>query len=173
MTDEISIREADVDDVDALSAIGHASFKAAYEDSSEPDDLVVHLQDFFSSRAILSQIQLPDRNYLIAMNGNESAGFVKISESTCPNELPASRALELNQVYVLPDQQRYGIGGLLITAAAKFAQDEAADGVWLTVWEDAPWAVNFYLKCGFERVGTTSFQLGKTVYEDLVMWRPV
>ena len=173
MKDDISIREAGVDDVDALSAIGHASFKAAYEEWSEPDDLVVHLQDFFSSKAIFGEIQLPGRNYLIAMNGSEPAGFVKIRKNDRPDAVPASRALELHQVYVLPDQQRYGIGGLLIMAAAKFARDKAADGIWLTVWEDAPWAVNFYLKCGFEHVGDTRFQLGKTVYNDFVMWRPV
>jgi ribosomal protein S18 acetylase RimI-like enzyme len=72
----------------------------------------------------------------------------------------------------MPEQQRFGIGGMLIDAAAGFARDKAADGIWLSVWEDAPWAVNCYRKNGFESVGTTEFQLGKTVYADLLMWRP-
>ena len=87
--------------------------------------------------------------------------------------MPASRALELHQVYVLPDAQRAGVGGRLIAAAADFARDKAADGIWLSVWEDAPWAVNCYRKYGFEEVGTAVFTLGATVYNDLVMWRPV
>ena len=74
---------------------------------------------------------------------------------------------------MLPEQQRAGIGGSLIDAAARFARDKAADGIWLSVWRDAPWAVNCYRKNGFEVVGTAEFKLGRTVYKDLLMWRPV
>ncbi len=173
MKTDIDIREAGVDDVDALAAIGQESFRLAYEEWSQPDDLVVHLDAFFSAAAIQKEIELPGRNYLIALNSGDPAGFVKIRASTRPDEVPATRALELHQVYVMPNQQRLGIGGLLIEAAARFARDKAADGIWLTVWEDAPWAVNCYRKHGFEEVGTTEFQLGRTVYSDLLMWRPV
>ena len=77
------------------------------------------------------------------------------------------------QVYVLPDKQRYGIGGRLIEAVVDIARLEGADGLWLSVWEDAPWAVNAYRKNGFEAVGTAAFCLGKTRYKDLLMWRSV
>ena len=173
MTIEITIRQATVDDVSALSAIGHESFLAAYENFSEPDDMIAHLDAFFSEEAILKEISLPGRNYLMALIGDMPAGFVKIQESNRPDEVPASRALELHQVYVLPDKQRFGIGGELIETAARFARDKAADGIWLTVWEDAPWAVNCYRKYGFEEVGKVDFQLGKSTYNDLLMWRQV
>lgn len=172
MTTEINIREAGIDDVDTLSAIGHASFRKAYENWSHPDDLVAHLDAFFSVEAIQKEMQLPGHNYLIAVNQDTAAGFVKIRESARPDEVPATRALELHQVYVMPEQQRFGIGGLLIEAAADYARDKAADGIWLSVWEKAPWAVNCYRKYGFEEVGKTDFQLGRTVYTDLLMWRP-
>ncbi len=173
MPTEIDIREAGLADAEALSAIGHASFRAAYEDSSEHDDLVAHLEDFFSVTAIRGEMGLPGHHYLLATCGDEPAGFVKIREHARPPEVPASRALELHQVYVLPAQQRAGIGGCLIEAAARFARDKAADGIWLSVWQDAPWAVNCYRKNGFEVVGTAEFKLGRTVYKDLLMWRPV
>lgn len=172
MTTEINIRDAGIDDVDTLSAIGHASFRKAYEDWSHPDDLVAHLDAFFSVEAIRKEMQLPGHHYLIALNQDTAAGFVKIRESARPDEVPATRALELHQVYVIPVQQRYGIGGLLIEAAADYARDKAADGIWLSVWEKAQWAVNCYRKYGFEEVGETDFQLGRTVYNDLLMWRP-
>ena len=170
---EIDIREAGLDDVGTLSAIGHAAFRAAYEQWSEPDDLVAHLEDFFSETAIRGEMALPGHHYLIAHLDGAAAGFVKIREHARPAEVPATRALELHQVYVLPKHQRAGIGGRLIEAAARFARDRAADGIWLSVWQDAVWAVNCYRKHGFEEVGTTVFRLGQTVYEDLLMWRPV
>jgi len=173
MTIDITICEAAVGDVAALSAVGSESFRAAYENFSEPDDLIAHLDSFFSKKAIEREIRLPGRHYLIAHNAGKPAGFVKIQENKRPDEVPASRALELRHVYVLPEQQRFGIGGQLIAAAARFAREKAADGIWLTVWEDAPWAVNCYLKYGFEMVGEINFHLGKATYNDLLMWRPV
>jgi ribosomal protein S18 acetylase RimI-like enzyme len=173
VTTGISIREGGVDDVAALSAIGHASFRAAYENWSEPDDLVAHLEDFFSEVAIRGAMGLPGCRYLLALNGGVAVGFTKIREGSQPDEIPAARALELHQVYVMPDQQRFGIGGRLIDAATRYAHEQSADGVWLTVWEDAPWAINCYRKYGFEQVGTMDFKLGTATYNDLVMWRPV
>jgi ribosomal protein S18 acetylase RimI-like enzyme len=173
MTSRITIRDAGIDDVETLSTIGHASFRAAYQNHSEPDDLLEHLDAFFGEEAIRRAIKQPGCHYLLAMNNADAAGFVKIRENTRPNDVPASRALELHQIYVMPGLQRFGIGGRLIEAAARYARDKAADGIWLSVWEDAPWAVNCYRKNGFEQVGTIDFQLGKTVYNDLLMWRPV
>jgi ribosomal protein S18 acetylase RimI-like enzyme len=173
VTASISIREAGVDDVAALSAIGHASFHAAYEKWSEPDDLVAHLEDFFSEVAIQASMGLAGCCYLLAFNGDVAVGFTKIREGTQPDEIPVARALELHQVYVMPDQQRFGIGGRLIDAATRYAYEQSAEGVWLTVWEGAPWAVNCYRKYGFEQVGTIDFKLGQATYNDLVMWRSV
>lgn len=173
MSAELEIREAHAGDIEAISAIGHESFRRAYEESSEPDDLIAHLESFFSVVAIRGEMQLPGRTYLLALHGSVAAGFVKIRENTRPDDIPASRALELQQLYVLPDQQRFGIGGRLIAAAVRDAEEKAADGIWLSVWEDAPWAVNCYRKNGFEAVGTAEFQIGSSVYSDLLMWRPV
>ncbi len=167
------IRVATADDVATISAIGHKSFRTAYENTCEPDDLILHLDEFFGEAAIQGEMGVPGHYYLLALNAGQAAGFVKIRENSRPLEIPASRALELHQLYVLPEQQRFGIGGRLIDAAASFARGKAADGIWLTVWEHAPWAVNCYRKYGFESVGTTDFRLGRTVYTDLLMWRPV
>ena len=176
MTVEITICSAKIDNVDdiaAISSVGQASFRTAYENYSEPDDLIEHLEDYFSEAAVRTAMQAQGCQYLLARNGSQVAGFVKISDCRHPDEVPATKSLELSQVYVLPDQQRYGIGGRLLAAAAAYARKQAADGIWLTVWEDAPWAVNCYRKYGFEQVGMIDFQLGKTIYNDLLMWRPV
>jgi ribosomal protein S18 acetylase RimI-like enzyme len=74
---------------------------------------------------------------------------------------------------VQPEQQRYGVGGYLLEAVFDYVREKAAEGVWLSAWEDANWAVDFYHKHAFATVGTTGFRLGETVYIDFLMWRPV
>jgi ribosomal protein S18 acetylase RimI-like enzyme len=169
----ITISAAGLDEAEALSVVGQASFRKAYEGWSEPEDLQEHLDEFFSEPAVRDAMATTGCQYLLAKNGSEAAGFVKIRDSEKPDRVPVPSALELQQVYVHPEQQRYGIGGKLLEAARHYAAEQSADGVWLTVWEDATWAVNCYRKYGFQQVGTIDFKLGKTVYNDFLMWLPV
>ncbi len=173
MSANVSVRVAGEDDVAALTAIGDSSFRAAYASWSEPDDLEAHLAEHFSEPAVRAALLSPGGRYLLASVDGAAAGFVKIRNGEHPVQLPSSNVLELAQVYVHPDKQRFGIGGKLLAAAFDYAREQAADGVWLSVWEDAPWAVNCYLKYGFEQVGTVDFQLGGATYNDLLMWYPV
>jgi len=112
-------------------------------------------------------------DYLIAENNGRPAGFAKVRETSPLPEVAANRVIELHQLYVQPQQQRFGIGGYLLDAVFNYVRDKGAAGVWLSAWEEAIWAVNFYRKHEFATVGTTDFRLGKTVYSDLLMWRPV
>jgi ribosomal protein S18 acetylase RimI-like enzyme len=173
VNDQITTCEAVVSDAAELSAVGQASFRAAYENWSTPSDLEAHLDEYFSEDAVLEAMQVPGCHFLLARDDGAIAGFVKIRDSEKPDRVPVANALELHQVYVHPDQQRFGVGERLLQAAFAHAVAHAADGVWLTVWEDAPWAVNFYLKHGFEQVGTIDFMLGESTFNDLLMWRPV
>jgi len=174
MTDpDIEIRAAAMENAVTLSDVGCASFKAAYEGTAGADDLLCHLETYFSVTAIQKELVKSDRRYLMASIAAEATGFVKIRDGEQPVAIPGSNALELQQVYVLPDKQRLGVGRRLIEAVVDIARSEDADGLWLSVWRDAPWAVNAYRKNGFEVVGTAAFRLGKTRYEDLLMWRSV
>jgi len=173
VTEGIAVRKATIDDIVELSAIGQASFRGAYESWSEPDDLQAHLEDYFSEAAVRSAMAEPGCQYLLATNGDAVAGFVKIRDRDKPEQVPAGRVFELSQVYVSPDHQRFGIGGLLLKAATHFAADRAADGVWLSVWEDAQWAISCYRKFGFLEIGRLDFKVGDTIYNDLLMWLPV
>lgn len=173
MTVRISIRGAETGDAALLSSIGQASFRDAYGNTTEPANLVAHLDEVFTEQVIREAIGTPGCRYLIASNGDTPAGFVKIRNGVKPESVPGKDVLEVQQVYVLPEQQRYGIGGQLIEAAARYAEQQASDGIWLSVWEDAPWAINCYRKYGFEAVGKADFRLGNSIYNDLIMWLPV
>jgi len=174
MTDpDVEICAAAMENAVTLSAVGCASFKAAYEGTAGAEDLLSHLETYFSVTAIEEELVMAGRRYLMALIDGEATGFVKIREGEQPAVIPGSSALELQQVYVLPDKQRHGVGGQLIEAVVDIARSENADGLWLSVWVDAPWAVSAYRKNGFKAVGTAAFRLGKTRYEDLLMWRSV
>jgi GNAT superfamily N-acetyltransferase len=167
------VRIAGADDSGAISDIGLNSFREAYEHTCAPDDLILHLDEFHTETAVVAQMGCPGNDYLIAENGGQPAGFAKVRESLALPEVPATRLIELHQLYVQPDQQRFGLGGYLLEAVLNYVRGKGAEGVWLSAWEEATWAVNFYHKHGFATVGATDFRLGNTVYIDLLMWKPV
>lgn len=172
MTD-VWISEAMADLAETIASTGQRLFIQTYGNISGAEDLAAHVEDYFSLRAVEAEIDNPDVRYYLARDGEDIAGYLKIRRGDVPDDVPASRAIEVQQLYVGADHQRKGIGRLLMDQAVSVARQEAQDGVWLSVWEEADWAIHFYQAYGFHTVGTTDFWLGQSRYMDYVMWFPV
>jgi GNAT superfamily N-acetyltransferase len=170
---EISVREASIEDIDVLAHIGSSSFREAYEDHSAANDLETHIGKYFTAAAVRNEIEQNGRRYLLAIVDGEPAGLAKIQKAACPVPGGDVNAVELQQLYVLATMQRHGIGRRLMADVFAFARESAAIGVWLSVWELADWATNFYARNGFIEIGKVDFKLGTTTYTDLLMWRPL
>jgi ribosomal protein S18 acetylase RimI-like enzyme len=101
------------------------------------------------------------------------AGFLKLRHGAIPSQVPLANGIEVQQLYVAPDQQRKGVGRLLSDRSVAVAQEQGADGLWLSVWQEADWAVNFYRAYGYRTVGTADFWLGKSHFTDFLMCLPL
>lgn len=169
---DLQIREAVPADVESLAATGQRLFVGTYGDISGADDLAAHVDDYFGETAVARELERDGVRYLLAMDGDDIAGFLKLRRSDIPKSVPAETALEVQQLYVSPDQQRRGIGRRLMDHAVEIARETPVQGLWLSVWEEADWAIKFYLRYGYRTVGTTDFWLGESHYEDFLMWLP-
>ena len=166
----VTVRHASAADVESLSAVGSVAFSDAYADFNEPQDISAHLRDQYSPAAILREMDLPDRFYLLALADDEPAGLCKLRAGPAPEGIPDPACLEIQQLYIDPRHQRRGIGKALVDAVLAEARSLHLAGVWLGVWEQAVWAINFYMKYGFTKFGLQSFRLGSTEQTDLLMW---
>ena len=172
MTDVV-VSEAMADAAGTLAATGQRLFVQTYGNISGAEDLAAHLEDYFSMGAVTAELDNPDVRYFLARDGDAVAGYLKIRRGDVPDAVPASGAIEVQQLYVDGDHQRKGIGRLLMDQAVSVAREGAQEGVWLSVWEEADWAIHFYQAYGFHTVGTTDFWLGKSHYKDYLMWFPL
>ncbi len=164
------VRHAVAADVRDMSALAGRAFIDAYGASSDPDDLARHVEQYFGRAAIEREIERPGVQYFVADDGGTLAGLLKLRDGELPEAIPASTALEVQQLYVDTIVQRGGIGGRLIRRAVQAAGDAGVGGIWLSVWTEADWATSFYRKCGFEPLGELDFYLGRTHYVDYLMW---
>lgn len=170
MNSPIRLVDAGVADVDDLSAAGQRLFVQAYGPHSEPDDLAVHVEQYFGGDSVTAELQKPGVTYTMAFDGDAIVGFIKLRRGPSPAAIPAADAVEVQQLYVDAERQRKGVGRALIGRAIAVARDEGRAGLWLSVWQEADWATAFYEACGFRAVGTAEFWLGRTRYMDYLMW---
>ena len=168
----IEVRICGRDDVPLLSAVGSRVFKETYGGFSDPADLAAHVEENFSERAIAKEISRSTVRYFMAEVSESCAGLVKLRQAPGPDLLPTKNVFEVQQLYISSDFQRRGVGKLLLDTAAAHARSKGADGLFLSVWSEAEWALSFYRKYGFETLGEIPFRLGETVYIDLLMWLP-
>jgi len=168
----ITVRAAVAADIDALEHIGVESFTATYGDTTPPRDMAAHLDANFTADALRYAMENTSCHFLLASVDAKPAGFVKLRDENRPVEIPASNVLEIQLLYILPTFQRMGLGDRLVTAAADLGKETAVQGLWLSAWEHADWAINFYRKVGFCEVGTQEFRIGQTVFTDLLLWLP-
>ncbi len=166
----VDICNAGLDAVEILASIGANSFRDAYAAHSEPADLEAHVQEFFSVDAIRGCIERQESRYLLASVNRQPGGIARYRIAPCPVPGGALQALELQQLYVMAGQQRQGLGRRLIRSLLEEARQQKLAGIWLSCWEDADWALKFYRKNGFVRVGTADFAVGATIYCDYLMW---
>ena len=165
------VRDATLEDAARLSAVGRDSFDAAYGATADREAIGQHLEDYFGEESIRAEMDAPGCSYMIAMLGELAAGLVKLRSDPPPPEIPSPNVVEVQHLYVLTEFQGYGVGRALMDATVVHARRQELDGIWLQVWSEADWALRFYERNGFVRVGDIPYELGERVYDDWLMLR--
>jgi ribosomal protein S18 acetylase RimI-like enzyme len=94
---------------------------------------------------------------------------VQLGDMTIPEVKPQPGDQALHRLYVDPDLQGRGLGRRLLQAALYHPRLANASRVFLTVWAENERAVSLYESYGFRTNGTTTFTVGATEMEDVVM----
>lgn len=173
LANSIVVRRGTPADIETLARVGSESFREAYGPHSSAADLESHIARNFSLDAVRNSFTAGQSAYYLASVDGEPAGLAKLRLAGCPLPEGESNALEIQQLYVLAEMRRHGLGRQLVARAFEHAKAAAVTGVWLSAWEFADWAIRFYTSVGFEAIGKVEFKLGSTSYTDMLMWRPL
>ncbi|MFZ1700198.1 MAG: GNAT family N-acetyltransferase [Pyrinomonadaceae bacterium] len=171
MSDQITIREATIDDAKLLTDLAYTTFwdAFAHHPKNAPDDLKAYMRQAFNAEQIAAELAEPTSIFLIAEIEGEPAGYAKLNIDTTEDGITAARPIELNRLYAHQQFLGKGIGQSLMEACFNLAAERDHDVMWLGVWEYNPRAQRFYEKNGFAVVGRHTFQLGSDPQTDLLM----
>ena len=165
----ISLRRAQISDLEAVAELSRSSFTAAFAAVNTPENMDSYLQQAFALEVMAVEFSNPNNCIILAESHQELAGYAKLrrdSEEPCVNTI---RAIELERLYTAPELIGRGVGALLMQEAIRTARQEHYESLWLGVWEHNSDAIRFYQREGFLDVGSHSFMLGKDRQIDRIM----
>jgi diamine N-acetyltransferase len=138
-----------------------------------PESVTMFIDANLTAARFEEYVADPGRAVLLAEEGGRTVGYAMLVHGEPYDE--GVRALvkhrpttELSKIYVLPDAHGGGVARDLLEAAIEVAREIGAAGIWLGTNQANERAHRFYLKSGFERIGTKRFWVGDHYEDDFV-----
>ena len=169
----LTVRRARAAEAARCAGVAAHAFVAAYGGLNPVREVARHLERACSVPYFTRALAEPATTVLLAEVAGDAVGYAMLAPGPVPPCVPGGRALQVVHFYVVPEWTGRGIAAPLMAEVLKAAAAAGADRLWLTTWEEAPWAQAFYRKQGFVEVGDIPFALGHDIQRDLVLTRPV
>ena len=159
--------------MEQIASLGARLFVQAYGPTHPEPELGRHVGRAYSVETIADAIEGEGSSVFVVedSDGNPIAYAHMCSTEELPAGVDGHGAVEIVRFYVDSAVQGRGIGAALMNHCRGVAKQGGADVIWLQVWSQAPWAIGFYRRMGFEIVGRKPFYFGERVDEDHVMSR--
>ena len=163
---EVKVRRALAEDAQRLSLVASATFLETFAVVLDGNALVGHCAKSCSTDHFVEVLEAGGKAWLAEANG-APVGYALL---TTP-ELEAAREgdIELKKIYLLSRFHGGGTARALFDAALAAAQGHQR--LLLGVKDDNNRAIAFYRKQGFDQIGTRQYDVGGTLYDDIVMAR--
>jgi ribosomal protein S18 acetylase RimI-like enzyme len=168
-----TIRACGPDEAERLAATAAHLFTQAYGPTHPEPELGAYLARAFAPERMAAELADPDRRALVVESGGRWIGYAWLRESAegWPSGVPGRRPVEIVRFYVEAGWHGRGVAAALMAGCEDEALRRGADALWLSVWQEAPRALAFYRRAGFQVVGTATFAFGDRLDDDFLMAR--
>jgi len=154
-----------------LLPVARQIFSRTFASRYDPAEFAEFCNQVYSPDGSMAQdFDTPEVRWQVALSGGNPIGYAKVTPLRAPAERPSPGALELQQIYVLPEWHGTGVAAQLMEWAVDTARESSAPELYLTVFDHNERAKRFYTRYGFEEVGRCTFTLGSRVDDDRI-WR--
>jgi len=169
----VTIRACVAGDERALALVGKATFLETYAGTLERADLLHHCDIEHGEPRYAAWLKTPGyRLWLAEVEGGAPVGYAVLGPVDLPIETTV-RDMELKRIYLLHRFEGLGVGRRLMDTALEAAAKTSASRLLLGVYGENRRALAFYARHGFTEAGHKTVAIGSTVYDDLVLGRPL
>lgn len=171
VTAHIEIGVASMRDASVLTTFGRDAFVSAFVGQIEQRDLIAFADKRYGTEQQQTELNDPNAVFLMARVDGELAGYAKLCDGDPPSVINASRAIELERLYLSSKWFGTGVALSLLNACVGEALDRAHDVMWLDVWDQNTRAQAFYRKHGFDVIAERPYDVGSITQRHLLMRR--
>ena len=180
----VRLREATPEDARALALLGGAAFLEAFTWMLPGEDIVDFCAKHHTAEAYAKYLALPDTHITLAETATGApVGYAMLAKPDLPTVETRDADIELKRIYLLsrfrslktPVLNGEGqvvnglrVGAALMKAALAHASEMGRTRVLLGTHDGNERAIAFYLRNGFEKIGTRTFHVGSQVCCDSV-----
>ncbi|MDR3404849.1 MAG: GNAT family N-acetyltransferase [Chthoniobacter sp.] len=163
----LAIHSAGVAEIPALRALAERIWRVSYASLLTPAQIDYMLGWMYAPETIAREMS-EGTIWETARLAEELIGF----HSCTPD--PESQRLKLNKLYLLPEQQGFGLGQQLLDRVHGLAAQRGARQVWLQVNKQNARAIRAYERAGYVVERSAVFDIGQGfVMDDFVMTRAI
>ncbi|MFN5171013.1 MAG: GNAT family N-acetyltransferase [Cyclobacteriaceae bacterium] len=156
----IQIRQAVGSDLAAVRKVAIDSYVEKFAEFNTPENMEAFLTTTYSTEAFEQEFSEAGAKLLVACEGDQVVGFVRLRTSNEVEQKLGPSTIELQRLYIAPGMQGRSIGHQLMEEALRHAHSLQVEWMWLGVWEKNFGAQRFYARYGFERFGEHTFWMG-------------
>jgi GNAT superfamily N-acetyltransferase len=171
---QVEIRRAGPGDEAALALVGAATFLETYAHMIPCADMLAFCAQEHGAARYAEWLADGACRIWIAEAAETCApvGYAVVTRPDLP--IPtAADDLELKRLYALPRLHGSGLGPRLMACAITGATNAGARRLLVGVHSDNSRAIAFYARQGFVQAGKRRFRVGASVFDDLVLARPL
>ncbi len=157
------IRQANINDVETIRIIAEQTWRVAYAEILQKEQLDYMLREIYSAEKLTSQFGDGSQSYILLIEDEKPVAFAGYS----PRE-EDPEVYKLHKLYCLPETQGKGYGKILIDEVAAKTLEAGKHTLDLNVNRHNK-AKNFYEKMGFKVIYEEDIPIGKYFMNDYVM----
>lgn len=158
----ITIRPATVSDAHLLSLIAPQTHMESHGHSASAEHHEIYISKKLSAEAFTNELANPDHLYHIINVDEVAAGYSKIILNFNHPLIAEQPVTKLERIYLLKSFYGMDAGQKLFDYNVRLSKDQHQLGMWLHVWKENHRAFAFYLKQGFEIIGSYDFEVSPT-----------
>ncbi|WP_411893695.1 N-acetyltransferase family protein [Winogradskyella sp. A2] len=166
----IEVRIANHKDADHIAKLGRITFRETFGHLFiDKTDLNQYLTKTFSVDKIKSGFKKTNNVFFIAFEDGLPVGYAKLKLNSKSEFIQLNSICQLQKIYVLKDFLSKKVGFHLQNLLFDKAKESNFENIWLSVLKSNERAINFYKKNDFKEVGDHEFQIGKQIFNFIVM----
>ncbi len=132
---EIRIREAIVADAGLIADLSRKTFYDSFAADNTAADMDKFMNETFTREKLIKEVGAAGNTFLLAYEGDEVLGYVRLRDTPNPLLLNGGTALEIARIYAVQKSIGKGVGSALMQACIDLARQKNAPVIWLGVWE--------------------------------------